>query len=50
MDESSGFGLGLSITRAIVDAHGGTLSLNDRQPHGLIARIELPAGAQQQAA
>ena len=50
MDESAGFGLGLSITRAIVDAHGGTLSLNDRQPHGLIARIELPAVAQQQAA
>jgi len=50
MDESAGFGLGLSITRAIVDAHAGTLSLNDRQPHGLIARIELPGGTQQQAA
>ena len=50
MDESSGFGLGLSITRAIVDAHGGTLSLNDRHPHGLIVRIDLPAGAQQKAA
>jgi signal transduction histidine kinase len=50
MDESAGFGLGLSITRAIVDAHSGTLSLNDRQPHGLIVRIELPGGTQQQAA
>lgn len=50
MDEASGFGLGLSITRAIVDAHGGTLSLNDRQPRGLIARIELPIGSKQQAA
>lgn len=50
MDESSGFGLGLSITRAIVDAHGGTLSLNDRHPHGLIVRIDLPAGAEQKAA
>jgi signal transduction histidine kinase len=41
-DETAGFGLGLSIARAIVLAHGGALSLNDRQPHGLIARIELP--------
>jgi signal transduction histidine kinase len=23
-------------------AHGGELSLNDRQPHGLIVRIDLP--------
>ena len=47
MDEASGFGLGLSIARAIVLAHGGALSLHDRYPHGLIVRIELPA--QQQA-
>jgi signal transduction histidine kinase len=42
MDEASGFGLGLSIARTIVLAHGGELSLNDRQPHGLIVRIRLP--------
>ena len=42
MDEASGFGLGLSIARAIVLAHAGELSLHDRQPHGLIVRIELP--------
>jgi signal transduction histidine kinase len=42
MDEAAGFGLGLSITRAIVLAHGGELSLNDRQPHGLMVRIQLP--------
>jgi signal transduction histidine kinase len=46
MDEAAGFGLGLSIARSIVQAHGGKLSLNDRQPHGLIARIELPARQQ----
>jgi signal transduction histidine kinase len=46
MDEGSGFGLGLSIARAIVDTHGGALTLNDRQPHGLIVRIEMPAHAQ----
>jgi signal transduction histidine kinase len=42
MDEATGFGLGLAIARAIVDGHGGTLSLLDRSPHGLIVRIELP--------
>ena len=42
MDDTTGFGLGLSIARAIVLAHGGELSLHDRQPHGLIVRIDLP--------
>jgi signal transduction histidine kinase len=42
MDETAGFGLGLSIARAVVLAHDGKLSLLDRQPHGLIVRIELP--------
>ena len=42
MDEATGFGLGLSIAKAIVQAHGGELSLHDRHPCGLIARIELP--------
>jgi len=43
MDDAAGFGLGLSIARAIISAHGGELSLRDREPHGLIVRIELPA-------
>jgi signal transduction histidine kinase len=46
MDEAAGFGLGLSIARTIALAHGGELSLNDRQPHGLIVRIELPVRQQ----
>jgi signal transduction histidine kinase len=46
MDEASGFGLGLSIARSIVLAHGGELSLNDRMPHGLIVRIRLPVRQQ----
>lgn len=50
MDESPGFGLGLSIARSIVLAHGGEFSLNDRQPNGLIVRIQLPVGERQAAA
>ncbi|MCP4617309.1 MAG: HAMP domain-containing protein [Bradyrhizobium sp.] len=46
MNNAAGFGLGLSIARAIATAHGGELSLHDRQPHGLIVRVELP-GLQQ---
>ena len=46
MDEASGFGLGLSIARSIVLAHGGELSLNDHDPHGLIVRIRLPVQQQ----
>jgi signal transduction histidine kinase len=50
MDEVTGFGLGLSIARTIVQAHGGELSLNDRQPRGLIVRIELPVHQQRRQA
>ena len=50
MDDATGFGLGLSIANAIVLAHGGTLSLHDREPHGLIVRIQLPVHQQSVAA
>ncbi|SAK55254.1 periplasmic sensor signal transduction histidine kinase [Caballeronia pedi] len=35
-------GLGLSIVDDIVRAHGGTLTLINRKPSGLIARVALP--------
>jgi len=43
MNDTTGFGLGLPIARTVAQAHGGTLSLHDRAPHGLIARMALPA-------
>jgi len=42
MNAAHGFGLGLSITRAVAEAHGGTLELADGARSGLIARITLP--------
>jgi signal transduction histidine kinase len=50
MDETAGFGLGLSIAHAIVLAHDGELSLHDRQPRGLIVRIQLPVRQSQRTA
>jgi signal transduction histidine kinase len=38
----SGFGLGLSIVRSLVERHGGAVTLLDRAPHGLIVRVMLP--------
>jgi signal transduction histidine kinase len=46
----SGFGLGLSIARNIIAAHGGALELRDREPSGLIAEISLPRKASEAAA
>ena len=42
LDQHSGFGLGLSIVRSLVENRGGSVSLLDRAPHGLIARVLLP--------
>lgn len=42
MNEHDGFGLGLTIARAIVEAHGGTIRIMDRQPRGLVVRLTLP--------
>ena len=41
-EDDEGFGLGLSIVRAIVHAHGGTLTLEDERPHGARFVITLP--------
>ena len=38
----SGTGLGLGIARAIIEAHGGRLSLSNHPKGGLVVRIELP--------
>ena len=41
-----GMGLGLSISRTIISAHGGTLSAHSTPGSGSTFRVELPCGAE----
>ncbi len=42
-DSRRSLGLGLSLCKSIVTAHGGEISVADNQPHGTIFRFTLPA-------
>ena len=42
---TGGIGLGLSLARKIVEAHGGKLVLVSRLDHGTCARLRLPLTA-----
>ncbi len=39
----TGLGIGLNISKRIVEAHGGTLIAENRQPHGAAFRFTVPA-------
>ncbi|WP_274654715.1 sensor histidine kinase [Paenibacillus humicola] len=47
--EQGGTGIGLAITRAIVEGHGGTIEARQGEPQGAAIRIWLPLGRQAQA-
>ena len=41
----SGLGMGLAISRSIVEAHRGTIRAERNPDRGLSVRVELPCGA-----
>jgi PAS domain S-box-containing protein len=43
--KTSGVGMGLSICRSIIDAHGGRLSVGANEPRGTVFQFTLPAGS-----
>ena len=43
-DSRRNCGIGLSLCRSIIDAHGGELTVSDNTPHGAVFTFTLPAG------
>lgn len=43
-DSRRSLGLGLSLCKSIISAHGGTIEISDNVPRGTIFKITLPAG------
>lgn len=42
-DSRRSLGLGLSLCKSIITAHGGTIQVSDRPPHGTVFTFTLPA-------
>jgi signal transduction histidine kinase len=44
--KSEGMGMGLSISRLIIESHGGRLWATANEPHGAVFRFTLPLGGE----
>jgi C4-dicarboxylate-specific signal transduction histidine kinase len=42
--KSAGIGVGLTICRVIIEAHGGSLRASANKPYGAIFQVTLPSG------
>lgn len=42
-DSRRSLGLGLSLCKSIINAHGGSISVSDNVPHGTVFTFTLPA-------
>jgi signal transduction histidine kinase len=42
--KSTGTGIGLSLCRSIIEAHGGSIQVSANRPHGTIFSLNLPMG------
>jgi PAS domain S-box-containing protein len=47
--KAEGLGIGLSISRSIVEAHGGRLWATPNEPHGAVFRFSLPVAEDRQS-
>ena len=43
--KKDGIGMGLTISRSIIEAHGGRLRAEPGKPHGAILKFSLPIAA-----
>lgn len=46
-DSNRSFGLGLTLCKSIIDAHGGEITASDNDPHGAVFTFCLPLGKAQ---
>jgi signal transduction histidine kinase len=47
--KAEGIGIGLSISRSIIRAHGGRLWASANAPHGAVFRLSLPVAGEGQS-